>query len=205
VLPDNSLTSSNFFESSSNLFSNDVNLSGCGVVSALLDTVSSINLMSYFLYNSLSKKYKSELLTVTSNKIVLANNQEIQIDGIATITGIIEGNQTSFDVYVLKDTSHSLLLDTEYLRPNGVILNFSSLSVHFSKSKFVSPKRLNFPPKSCVLEFRYRKSTQNLYKDKLSSFEPVFNPEFGRFLFEANTMGLDMGICSFSFTGAIIP
>jgi hypothetical protein len=59
--------------------------------------------------------------------------------------------------------------------------------------------------KSCVLEFRYRKSTQNLYNDKLSSFEPVFNPEFGRFLFEANTMGLDIGICSFSFTGAIIP
>jgi hypothetical protein len=104
--------------------------------------------MSYFLYNSLSKKYKSELLTVTSNKIVLANNQEIQIDGIATITGIIEGIQTSFDVYVLKDTSHSLLLGTEYLRPNGVILNFNSLSVNFSKSKLVFPKRLNFPPNS---------------------------------------------------------
>jgi hypothetical protein len=54
--------------------------------------------------------------------------------------------------------------------------------------------------KSCVLEFRYRKSTQNLYNDKLSSFEPVFSPEFGRFLFETKTMGLDMGICSFSFT-----
>ena len=58
--------------------------------------------------------------------------------------------------------------------------------------------------KSCVLEFRYRKSTQNLYNDKLSSFEPVFNPEFGRFLFETKTMGLDMDICSFSFTRAII-
>jgi hypothetical protein len=58
------------------------------------------------------------LLTVTSNKIVLANNQEIQIDGIATITGIIEGNQTSFDVYVLMDTSLSLLLDTEFVFVN---------------------------------------------------------------------------------------
>ena len=92
-------------------------------VSALLDTGSSINLISYFLYNSLSKKYKSELLTVTNNKIILANNQEIQIDDIATITGIIEGNQTSFYVYVLKDTSHSLILGTEYLRSNGVIIN----------------------------------------------------------------------------------
>ena len=98
-------------------------------MSALLDTGSSIILMSYFLYNSLSKKYKSELLTVTNNKIILANDQEIQIDGIATITGIIEGNQTSFDVYVLKDTSHPLILGTEYLRSNGVIINFNSLSI----------------------------------------------------------------------------
>jgi hypothetical protein len=48
------------------------------ITPALLDTGSSINLMSYFLYNSLSKKYKSELLTVTNNKIILANNQGIQ-------------------------------------------------------------------------------------------------------------------------------
>ena len=96
----------------------------------------------------MSKKYKSELLTVTNNKIILANNQEIQIDGIATITGIIEGNQTSCYVYVLKDTSHSLILGTEYLRSNGVIINFNSLSVNFSKSKIVSPKRLNFPTNS---------------------------------------------------------
>jgi predicted XRE-type DNA-binding protein len=68
-------------------------------VSALLDTGSTINVMSYILYNSLSRKYKSELLTVTNNKIVLVNNHKIQIDGIGTIiTGIIEGNQTSFHV-----------------------------------------------------------------------------------------------------------
>jgi hypothetical protein len=34
---------------------------------------------------------------------------------------------------------------------------------------------------------------------------PVSNPEFGRFLLETKTMGLEMGIYSFSFTGAIIP
>jgi aspartate 1-decarboxylase len=68
-----------------------------GIVSALLDTGSSIILMSYILYNSLSNKYKSELLTVTNNKIVLVNNHKMQTDGIGTIiTGIIEGNQTSF-------------------------------------------------------------------------------------------------------------
>ena len=68
-------------------------------VSALLDTGSSINLMSYILYHSLSNKYKSELLTVTNNKIDLANNHKMQTDGIGTIiTGIIEGNQTSFHV-----------------------------------------------------------------------------------------------------------
>ena len=93
-----------------------------------MDTGRSINLMFYFLYNS------------------LANNQEIQIDDIATVTGIIEGNQTSFDVYILKDTSHPLILVTVYLRSNGVILNFNSLSVNFSKLKIVYPNRLNPPP-----------------------------------------------------------
>jgi hypothetical protein len=46
---------------------------------------------------------------------------------------------------------------------------------------------------------------QNLDINRLPSFEPVSNPEFGRFLLETKTMRLDMGICSFSFTGAIIP
>ena len=59
--------------------------------------------------------------------------------------------------------------------------------------------------KACVLEFRYKKSTQNLDINRLLSFEPISNPEFGRFLLETKTMRLDMGICSFSFTGAIIP
>jgi hypothetical protein len=52
--------------------------------------------------------------------------------------------------------------------------------------------------KACVLEFRYRKSTQNLDINRLPSFEPVSNPEFGRFLLETKIMGLQMGICSFS-------
>jgi hypothetical protein len=56
--------------------------------------------------------------------------------------------------------------------------------------------------KACALEFRYRKSTQNLDINRLPSFEPVSNRDFGRFLLETKTMGLDMGICSFSFTGA---
>jgi hypothetical protein len=45
----------------------------------------------------------------------------------------------------------------------------------------------------------------NLDINRLPSFEPVSNPEFGRFLLETKTMGLEMGICSFSFTGAILP
>jgi hypothetical protein len=53
--------------------------------------------------------------------------------------------------------------------------------------------------KACALEFRYRDI------NRLPSFEPVSIPDFGRFLLETKTMGLGMGICFFSFTGAIIP
>jgi hypothetical protein len=42
VLLDNSLTSSNFFESSSNLFSNDVNLSGCELAVTTADGVTAV-------------------------------------------------------------------------------------------------------------------------------------------------------------------
>jgi hypothetical protein len=48
--------------------------------------------------------------------------------------------------------------------------------------------------KNIYPEFRYPKSTQNLDINRLPSFEPVSNPEFGRFLLETKTMGLEMGI-----------
>jgi hypothetical protein len=54
--------------------------------------------------------------------------------------------------------------------------------------------------KACVLEFRYRKSTQNLDINRLPSFEPVSNPEFGRFLLETKIMGLEMGINGIIYT-----
>jgi hypothetical protein len=40
--------------------------------------------------------------------------------------------------------------------------------------------------------------------NRLPSFEPVSNSEFGRFLLETKTMGLDMGIYSFSFTNKVL-
>jgi hypothetical protein len=44
--------------------------------------------------------------------------------------------------------------------------------------------------KLCVLEFRYKKSTQILDINRLPSFEPVSNPEFGRFLLETKYLPL---------------
>ena len=40
-----------------------------------------------------------------------------------------------------------------YLRSNGVILNFNSLSVNFSKLKIVYPNRLNPPPNSEFIDW----------------------------------------------------
>ncbi len=56
---------------------------------ALLDTGSSINLMSRNLYESLSKRNKSVLFPVEDDRIILANKQEVKIEGVATITGVI--------------------------------------------------------------------------------------------------------------------
>lgn len=95
-------------------------------VSALLDTGSSINLMSQKLFNSLPTQNKSDLIPVDSSSIVLANNQSVSIDGISSISGYVQGHFKEFDVYVLKDTSHPLILGTHFIKSNKLVLDFSS-------------------------------------------------------------------------------
>ena len=75
----------------------------------MLDSGSSINLMSKKLYDFLSDRAKSRLLPISDGNIVLANNQEIHITGCATIYGQIQDQKHSMEVYILEDTSHPLI------------------------------------------------------------------------------------------------
>lgn len=119
-------------------------------VSALLDTGSSINLMSQELFDMLNYRNKVHV-NYCDETIVLANNQEISINCFATVSAVISGQQQTFSVYVLKDTSNPLILGTEYLRTHGVTLNFDKMSVNASSSVFRSKKKITLKPNSEAL------------------------------------------------------
>ena len=92
----------------------------------MLDSCSSINLMSKKLYDFLSDRAKSKLITITGDTICLANNQQIKISGCATIYGNIQGQQHSVEVYVLEDRSHPLNFVANYMQQHWLKLDFSN-------------------------------------------------------------------------------
>lgn len=108
-------------------------------VSALLDSC---------LIDSLPRNHKSNLFCIGNETVTLANKQKVRLDGVATVNGIIEGKHCNFDVYVMKATSHSLIIGTGYMKSSGVQLDFSNHSFQFSKTKVHSLKKLNFPANS---------------------------------------------------------
>lgn len=116
-------------------------------ISALLDTGSSINLMSQELFDSISTKHKLQVERCDES-IVLANNQTIAINCVAEISAVISGQQQSFTAYVLQGTSHPLILGTEYMRTHGVTLNFDKMSVHASSAVVRSKKKIILQPNS---------------------------------------------------------
>lgn len=121
--------------------------SNCNV-SALLDSGSSINLMSKTLYDFLPDKAKSKLTPMTEDAIILANNQEIQIVGYTKIQAIIQGKRHFIDVYVIHETSHPLILGVHYMQSHGLKMDFINKSVEFQNCKVWNKKRMTLPPNS---------------------------------------------------------
>ncbi|MCG8047543.1 MAG: reverse transcriptase family protein, partial [Candidatus Thiodiazotropha endolucinida] len=116
-------------------------------ISALLDTGSSINLMSQELFDNISSRNKMRV-EYCNESIVLANNQEVSINCVAEVSAVISGQQQSFTVYVLQGTSHPLILGTEYMRTHGVTLNFDKMSVHATSTTVRSKKKITIQPNS---------------------------------------------------------
>ena len=116
-------------------------------ISALLDLASTINLTSRGLFNRLPLNNKVHV-DHCHKSVVLAKNQQISIEYIAQVKGVISSRQQSFNVYVLKDTTHPLILGTEYMRNNGVTLNFDTMSVSATSATVCYRKRILLEPKS---------------------------------------------------------
>ncbi|KAL5017800.1 hypothetical protein ScPMuIL_003522 [Solemya velum] len=118
-------------------------------VAALIDTGSSINVMSRTLFNSIPDKYKSKLNTVGNSKIVLANNQTIDIDGTASVKMCVAHGKHAVNIHVISDTSHPLILGVDYLVAQGISIDFCKFSLQSNQSSKVKcAKRCVIAPNS---------------------------------------------------------
>lgn len=95
-------------------------------VAALVDTGSSINVISKNLYDSIPEQFKLSFKHLSSSEIRLANNQLIRIEGVASLQIQVPQGTHIVEVYILRNTSHPLILGTNYLRENNIVLDFSN-------------------------------------------------------------------------------
>lgn len=85
-------------------------------VAALIDSGSSIDIMSDRLYNSLPQSCKLRSLdTSTRDTVKLANSQSVDIVGTSIVKMYTQGERHELFVYILKFTAHPLILGTTYL------------------------------------------------------------------------------------------
>lgn len=119
-------------------------------ISALIDTGSSINVISVQLYNSIPDSFKTKF-TATNEYIILANNQRVQIYGTADIKVSTPNGKHWINVYILAQTSHPLILGTSYLISHKVILDFTDLSGGSKHFKVKTQHEVSIPPNTEIL------------------------------------------------------
>ncbi|CAC5414435.1 unnamed protein product [Mytilus coruscus] len=119
-------------------------------VAALVDSGSSINIISKSFYDSLSDTCKPSICSV-SEKIVLANNQSVNIVGKCTVKIQVPQGKHWIHTYSLTQSSHPLILGTSYLISKKIVLDFSSLSVSNKTAKVKLQKHVIVDPNSELL------------------------------------------------------
>ena len=120
-------------------------------VAALLDSGSSINIMSDTFYNSLPSTCKSSINTDNVESVKLANNQNVQIQGTTFVKMYANGQKHNILVYVLHQTSHPLILGTSYLIENNFCIDFGNLSVSQRAGYVRCRKRITIPAHSEIV------------------------------------------------------
>ncbi|CAG2184531.1 unnamed protein product [Mytilus edulis] len=119
-------------------------------VAALVDSGSSINIISKSFYDSLPDTCKTSICSV-SEKIVLVNNQSVNIVGKCTVKIQVPQGKHWIHTYILTQSSHPLILGTSYLISKKIVLDFSSLSVSNKTAKVKLQKHVTVDPNSELL------------------------------------------------------
>ena len=118
-------------------------------ISALLDSGSSINLISRYLFDKIPAKYKSDVDITKGCTLKLANNSTVHIDGECCIkVRLVSGEKHTLPVSVISNTSHPLILGVNFMRSKGVSLNFMQDEVHSSTCNVKCIKSVELLPNS---------------------------------------------------------
>ncbi|CAC5395384.1 unnamed protein product [Mytilus coruscus] len=120
-------------------------------VAALIDTGSSINVISKNLFDSISDKLKISFDQLSDPEIRLANNEKIKVFGTAKLKAIIHDQEQIIDIYILPTVSHPLILGTEYLRTHKVLLDFSDFSYGVKNIHVQTTKKIFIEPNTELL------------------------------------------------------
>ena len=98
-------------------------------VAALLDSGSTISIMSEELYHTVPNSCKSGINSCNTDTVKLANNQSVVIVGTTHVKLSAQGEKHKILVYILKQTSQPLILGTSYLIENKISIDFGNLLI----------------------------------------------------------------------------
>ena len=125
---------------------------GQTTVSALLDSGSSINIISRQFYDVIPDRSKFDFQP--SDDIIMADNFSVSVEGTARIQFCTADSQGFYTVpvyiYILRNTSHPVILGIEYMKESGIILDFSKACHSAVKvsTKIVCTHSCVLPPNS---------------------------------------------------------
>ncbi|CAC5402262.1 unnamed protein product [Mytilus coruscus] len=119
-------------------------------VAALLDSGSSINIMSTSLYNSIPQACKS-MIDVNNGDNIKFNDQNVQVKGTATVKMYYKGDKHCLQVYILEQTSHPFILGTSYLKDNKITIDFGESEVVQKHANIRCRKRITLDPHSEII------------------------------------------------------
>ncbi|XP_033730863.1 uncharacterized protein LOC117320371 isoform X2 [Pecten maximus] len=121
-------------------------------VAALLDSGSSINVMSDSLFEQLPHSSKSSINLCDAVSIGLANASKVQVKGSANVQVKLPNGKCTIHVYILQQTSHPLILGTTFMHEQHIVLDFGSMLVGSKKLKVRSKSVLEIRPNSeCIV------------------------------------------------------
>ena len=104
-------------------------------VISLLDSGSSVNIMAKDVFDSLSPSLVSEVKE-SSDSVVIADGHSVDVWGTASvkICQSPSSKPTFIMVHILHSATHPLILGTDYLKSNKIVLDFNANSC-FTREK----------------------------------------------------------------------